>query len=131
MVFKKNGGLQIINTNHPSYDPFMFPSGHFGWSPQSIKLNIPEIDEIKVFTVQNENPEIDTDVIDDVNAIEEQQLISEEQIDIDYKDDSEENFSNTKKMRFVSAMQYYAYLLCDRPNSYIHYDSWSMWSNQQ
>ena len=25
-----------------------------------------------------------------------------------------------KKMKYVSAMQYYAYQLCDRPGSYIH-----------
>ena len=79
----------------------MFPSGHFGWSPQIIKLNISEIDQIKVFTVQNETPEIDTDFIDDVNANEEQQLISEEQINIDYIGDSEENFNNNKKISFV------------------------------
>ena len=27
----------------------------------------------------------------------------------------------TKKMKFVSCMQYYAYMLCDRPLNFLHY----------
>jgi hypothetical protein len=139
LVFEKNGQLKVINTNHQAYDPLMyplmFPSGQLGWSPNTIKLNVEQ-------DVDDKTPEITdffsetTDDQEDLNTLINQDLIGENQQVIDENETNmnsvQENFeinnqseqnetSSPKKMRFVSAMQYYQYLLCDRPGNHLIY----------
>ena len=97
----------------------MFPSGQFGWQPKSILLNLNVDPDEPVLSDQL----FDDDEVDDCNALDEQTNTSENQITTENTPDNDEisDYIPNKKMKFVSAMQYYSYQLCDRPNNYLHY----------
>ena len=67
-----------------------------------------------------------TDEQEDLYALNQQQnliLNPDIYIDISNNASNEDNLTNStkvKKMKYVSAIQYYRYLLCDRPKSYLH-----------
>jgi hypothetical protein len=144
IVFEKNGGLKMIDTNKACYDPLqyplIFPSGQLGWEHNSIKLTLP--DEIETCEKQNDffselsDEQEDTEtllaqeqVLGDQEFFEEDfiqnelEFVQEESL---FTEDESVNINQNnkkgvkKKMKYVSAMQYYAYQLCDRPGSYIH-----------
>ena len=118
-VFEKNVVVKKINANLASYDPLqyvlMFSFGQQGWEPNLYRLNLKNKKEI---AYQNKNNNDS-----DENQLDEQALGDQETLQI-IEEDLNENIlkenSNKKIMQFVSAMQYYAYQLCDRTNSYIH-----------
>ena len=123
-VFEKTGVVKKINANLASYDPLqyviMFPYGQQGWEPNLYKLNL----KIKESTKKNQNNNDSEE-----NQLDEQSLENQRDIqltELDYNDSipSDDSIpageSNKKIMQYVSAMQYYAYQLCDRTNSYIH-----------
>ena len=117
--------------------PLMFPTGQLGWEPNTILLtNIESNNEL-----DSEITDVFSDISDeceDLNTLINQEQISEDQLLINDQNIDQVDYSNTdytdntdntdtsgsnpvKKMRFVSAMQYYAYLLCDRKDNYLHY----------
>ena len=143
LVFEKNGQVKIVNTNHQAYDPLMyplmFPSGQLGWAPNTIPLTLDREVEEKITDIFSE----ENDEEDDIQTLINQDLITEDQTIINHDlildenlsnqtsnhklDEPTENYtqapiqSNNKKMKFVSAMQYYQYLLCDRPGNHLIY----------
>ncbi len=141
LVFEKNGQVKIVNTNHAAYDPLMyplmFPSGQLGWSPNTILLNSIK-DDLDKTPIQSDVFSELSDEADDIATLLEQDAISEDQQLLNNVQDvegngpvndtvqqptqTETNDQNcTKKMKYVSAMQYYAYLLCDRPGNFLFY----------
>ena len=134
----------------PLMYPLIFPSGQLGWAPNTILLNDNKNKcESDKHEDEQLNDNIDafndlSDEIEDLNTLINQENISEDQqssgdsidtnldseplgedsVNKDFDSNFYENIQNTnnkKKMRFVSSMQYYAYLLCDRPGNHLHY----------
>jgi hypothetical protein len=151
LTFDLKGTVKIINSNNSSYDPLMytimFPSGQLSWQPNSIKLTLDsesedELESEMIDPNINKTLEVfDQDLLDDIDTLGAQDLISENQdfiTNIDennYRNDEDYNQdyqsdeieqelapskSKVKKMKFVSAMQYYSYQLCDRPGNSLH-----------
>ena len=143
-VFEKNGDLKFIDPNHASYDPMqyvlLFPHGDLGWEHNTIKLNF---NYSKNKSVMNNNEHVeDLNNLDDENVLQNQDLdnIADEQEDIalineqdqlleinepqdeepDFPDHNSKKKGVKHKMAFVTALQYYSYMLCDRSTSYIH-----------
>ena len=119
LVFEKNGVVKKINANLASYDPLqyvlMFPYGQQGWEPNLYKLNLKNKKEETNQNINNldlEENNLDEQALRDQQTT---QIIEEDPNDNILNEDT-----NKKVMQFVSAMQYYAYQLCDRSNSYIH-----------
>ena len=131
----------------PLMYPLIFPSGQLGWAPNTILLtNVNEKEYKKKEDNENATDNDISDEEEDLNTIINQEMVSEEQSTIpkgnenlsnnneinqndfipdfihENSPDNEEDTSadKVKKMKFVSSMQYYAYLLCDRPGNQLH-----------
>ena len=113
--------------------PLMFPTGQPGWQHNTIKLNFPDNEQDEQEQLSDFFSEV-TDEQEDIALIQEQEnLVFDEEVLENQETFEEKNEGpiqnidpdtnsnlNKKKMKFVSAMQYYRYLLCDRPGSYLH-----------
>ena len=126
IVFEKNGNLKYIDPNNASYDAMQytlcFPYGESSWEHNSIKLNLNELED------NEEENIIQHNIISNELKDEQEDLIILQEQDLP---DDNESFGDSnnihpkkkgikKKMEFVSALQYYSYMLCDRSTSYLH-----------
>jgi hypothetical protein len=95
---KSNGKLQRINELHSLYDPLhyvlIFPNGDTGWDPYKYR---------KVFS----NQQLNNAMLDNSYNQEETDLL-----------EAPEEVNNTKE-KFVTAKQYYCYLLHERESKFI------------
>ena len=136
IAFNKNGFVQKVDVNQSSYIPLayplMFPSGQLAWQYNTYKLNLPNKETSNVI---DKVAEVELNIadegfeIDQFDANRADDYIDAEVDEPEYQEDElceseqPENVAAeipVKKMEFISAMQYYAYLLYDRPNSYLH-----------
>ena len=150
IVFEKNGNLKTIGPNKACYDPMqyplIFPTGQLGWEYNTLLLNIQPDKELEEesndllkeiihqqeesVTIQEITGEKDVVSLQELSDEQEDAAILQQQDqglneDQDYSDENTPENDDTstkinKKMKFVTAMQYYAYQLCDRPGSYLH-----------
>ena len=120
LAFPKNGNAHEIDPNKACYDslqyPLIYPFGELSYEYNTIELNL-ELNSTYLIT-PNVISHLINDEQEDLFSLNEQNNINEGQTTT-VSDETEDN-TGKNKMKYVSAMQYYAFVLCDRTDSYIH-----------
>ncbi len=137
MLRNKDDTMSTINQCNMAYDPLqyvlLFPYGDYGWSPGAFSLNINnnQLNEAMLeLDTDRTHINVDGDVEghaggqsdgnSDNDSVNNDDVDNEVDVEVDREIDADNNGQNGKKTKFVTAMQYYAYMIQQRNKSYLH-----------